>query len=148
MLVPKKVAHRKWQLGRKNPKKLLRQETRGIKIEFGSFGLQATSQARVRSNQIEAARRVIQRTIGKTGKVWIRIFPDKPITKKAAEVPMGKGKGDLDHYVFEVFAGRILFEVAGAPEATARLALRKAVAKLPVTGKVLARAETDVIEPK
>jgi len=102
MLFPKKVKHRKWQTGRKSEAKRNTPDTRGITVSFGSFGLKATSQSRVRSNQIEAARRVISRTLGKTGKIWIRIFPDQPITKKAAEVPMGKGKGDLDHYVFEV----------------------------------------------
>lgn len=142
MLFPKKVAHRKWQLGRKHPEKRNRPETRGLTVAFGSFGLKATTASRVRSNQIEAARRVISRTVGKTGKVWIRIFPDKPITKKAAEVPMGKGKGDLDHYVFEVRPGRVLFEVDGVPEETARLALKKAVAKLPVKAKVVTREET------
>lgn len=142
MLFPKKVAHRKWQVGRKSPAKLARPETRGITVAFGEFGLKATTPSRVRSNQIEAARRVISRTIGKTGKIWIRIFPDKPITQKAAEVPMGKGKGDLDHYVFEVAPGRILFEVEGVSEELARKALRKAVAKLPLKAKVVSREET------
>jgi len=142
MLFPKKVAHRKWQVGRKSPTKLARPETRGITVAFGEFGLKATTPSRVRSNQIEAARRVISRTLGKTGKIWIRIFPDKPITQKAAEVPMGKGKGDLDHYVFEVAPGRIIFEVEGVSEELARKALRKAVAKLPLKAKVVSRDET------
>lgn len=142
MLFPKKVAHRKWQTGRKSPEKLARPATRGITVAFGDFGLKATSPSRVRSNQIEAARRVISRTIGKTGKIWIRIFPDQPITQKAAEVPMGKGKGDPDHFVFEVAPGRVLFEVAGVPEDIARKALRKAVAKLPLKAKVVTRAES------
>lgn len=142
MLFPKKVAHRKWQLGRKSKVKRMRPETRGITVAFGSHGLKATTDARVRSNQIEAARRVIQRTIGKAGKVWIRIFPDKPITKKPAEVKLGKGKGDLSHYVTEVRPGRVLFEVDGAPEDVARLALQKAVAKLPLKAKVVTREET------
>ncbi|OGG62746.1 50S ribosomal protein L16 [Candidatus Kaiserbacteria bacterium RIFCSPHIGHO2_02_FULL_49_34] len=141
MLFPKKVAHRKSQTGRKSEKRRMRPDTRGITVAFGAFGLRAITDSRVRSNQIEAARRVIQRTIGKTGQVWIRIFPDKPITRKAAEVPMGSGKGDLDHYVFEVRPGRILFEVDGVPEDIARKALRKAVAKLPVKAKVVAREE-------
>jgi len=119
----------------------MRPDTRGITVAFGAFGLRAITDSRVRSNQIEAARRVIQRTIGKTGQVWIRIFPDKPITRKAAEVPMGSGKGDLDHYVFEVRPGRVLFEVDGVPEDIARKALRKAVAKLPVKAKVVSREE-------
>ena len=142
MLFPKKVAHRKWQTARKSPEKLARPETRGITVSFGEFGLKATTPSRVRSNQIEAARRVISRTIGKTGKIWIRIFPDQPITQKAAEVPMGKGKGDPDHFVFEVAPGRILFEVTGVPEDIARKALTKATAKLPLKAKVVTRAET------
>ncbi len=140
MLFPKKVKHRKWQTGRKSPEKLQRPATRGTTIAFGDYGLAATTPARVRSNQIEAARRVISRTIGKTGRVWIRIFPDKPITKKAAEVPMGKGKGDPDHFVFEVEPGRIIFEIKGASEELAKEALRKATAKLPLKGKFLKRA--------
>lgn len=142
MLFPKKVKHRKWQIGRQHEDKLQSPDTRGLSVAFGSYGLKATSQSRVRSNQIEAARRVISRTLGKTGKVWIRIFPDKPITKKAAEVPMGKGKGDPDHFVFEVRPGRVLFEIDGVSETVAREALRKATAKLPVTGKFVRREET------
>jgi large subunit ribosomal protein L16 len=142
MLFPKKVKHRKWQVGRKHPAKLLAPATRGVAVSFGAYGLKATSQSRVKSNQIEAARRVISRTLGKTGKVWIRIFPDKPMTKKPAEVGMGKGKGDPDHFVFEVLPGRILFEVDGVPEEVAREALRKASAKLPLKAKVVTRDET------
>lgn len=142
MLFPKKVKHRKWQIGRKSDEKLARPDTRGLTVAFGSYGLKATSPSRVRSNQIEAARRVISRTLGKTGKIWIRIFPDKPITKKPAEVGMGNGKGDPDHFVFEVAPGRVLFEVDGVPEAVAREAMRKATAKLPLTGKFVTREET------
>jgi len=144
MLFPKKVKHRKWQVGRKNASKLARPETRGLTVAFGDYGLKATSPSRVRSNQIEAARRVISRTLGKTGKIWIRIFPDKPITKKAAEVPMGKGKGDPDHFVFEVAPGRVLFEVSGVSEELAREAMRKATAKLPVKGKFVRREDTRI----
>lgn len=142
MLFPKKVKHRKWQTGRKSEAKRNTPDTRGITVAFGSFGLKATSASRVKSNQIEAARRVISRTLGKTGKIWIRIFPDKPMTKKAAELPMGKGKGDLDHYVFEVKPGRILFEVEGVSEELAKEAFRKATAKLPLQGKLVRREET------
>ncbi len=142
MLFPKKVKHRKWQVGRKSEAKRNSPETRGITVAFGDYGLKATSASRVRSNQIEAARRVISRTIGKTGRTWIRIFPDKPITKKAAEVPMGKGKGDPDHFVFEVAPGRVLFEIAGVPEDIAKEALRKATAKLPLTAKFVRREDT------
>lgn len=138
MLFPKKVKHRKWQTHRKNPKKI-GVATRGTTVNFGSFGLKAITHARVRSNQIEASRRVISRTVGKMGKVWIRIFPDRPFTSKPAEVGMGKGKGDLDGYAFEVLPGRILFEVDGVPSDVAREALRKAGAKLPVKTKVVAR---------
>ncbi len=144
MLFPKKVKHRKWQVGRQSPEKREKPDTRGITVAFGSFGLKATTPSRVKSNQIEAARRVISRTLGKTGKIWIRIFPDKPITKKAAEVPMGKGKGDPDHFVFEVHPGRILFEVEGVSEDLAREAFRKATAKLPLQGKLVRREETTV----
>jgi large subunit ribosomal protein L16 len=144
MLFPKKVNHRKWQVDRKSEEKRMRPDTRGITVAFGDYGLKATTAARVKSNQIEAARRVISRTIGKTGKIWIRIFPDKPITKKAAEVPMGKGKGDPDHFVFEVSPDRILFEVTGATEEVAREAFRKATAKLPVKGKLVKKADAQV----
>jgi len=142
MLFPKKVKHRKWQVGRKSEAKRAVPDTRGITVAFGSFGLKATSPSRVKSNQIEAARRVISRTLGKTGKIWIRIFPDKPITKKAAELPMGKGKGDPDHFVFEVKPGRVLFEVEGVSEDIAREAFRKATAKLSLQGKLVRREET------
>ncbi len=139
MLFPKKAKYRKWQTGRKNQKKLTRYDTRGTTVSFGSFGLKATSQARVTSNQIEAGRRCIVRTIGKTGKMWIRVFPDRPYTAKAAEVGMGKGKGDPQGYVFEVLAGRVLFEVDGVPDSVAREALRKAGTKLSVNTKVVTR---------
>ncbi len=142
MLFPKKVKHRKWQVGRKTLAKRQVPETRGVTVAFGSYGLRALSPARVTSNQIEAARRVISRTLGKTGKIWIRIFPDKPVTKKPAEVGMGSGKGDPDHFIFEVRPGRILFEVDGVSEEVAREAFRKAVAKLPLTGKCVHRSET------
>ncbi|MCA9359378.1 50S ribosomal protein L16, partial [Candidatus Kaiserbacteria bacterium] len=120
MLFPKKVKHRKWQIGRMSEAKRQRPDTRGITVSYGSYGLKALTPSRVRSNQIEAARRVISRTMGKAGKTWIRIFPDRPVTKKAAEVPMGKGKGDPSHFVFEVRPGRILFEIDGVPEDIAR----------------------------
>ncbi len=144
MLFPKKVKHRKWQTDRKHPDRLNAPETRGITVSFGAFGLKATTQSRVKSNQIEAARRVISRTLGKTGKVWIRIFPDKPVTKKPAEVGMGKGKGDPDHFIFDVRPGRILFEIDGVTEVVAREALRKATAKLPLKAKVVSREDSHV----
>jgi large subunit ribosomal protein L16 len=144
MLFPKKVKHRKWQVMRRSPEKLMRPDTRGVTVSFGSYGLKATAQARVRSNQIEAARRVISRTLGKTGKIWIRIFPDRPVTKKAAEVGMGKGKGDPEYFMFEVRPGRILFEIDGVSEEVAREAMRKAACKLPVKAKFVKREETRV----
>lgn len=138
MLFPKKVKHRKWQTDRRNPKKKL-VATRGTELQFGSFGLRATSAERVKSNQIEAARKVVSRTLGKTGKYWIRIFPDRPVTAKAAEVGMGKGKGDPQGFCFQVEPGRILFEVDGVPEAVAKDALRKAGCKLPLKVRIISR---------
>ncbi len=138
MLFPKKVKHRKWHTMRKNPNKI-GVATRGIEVSFGSFGLKAVEYARIRSNQIEAARKVISRSVGKTGKVWIRIFPDMPYTSKPAEVKLGKGKGDLQGYCAPVKPGRVLFEVDGVGEAEAREALRKAGTKLPLKTKIVAR---------
>ncbi len=137
MLAPKKVKHRKWQTGRKKLEGKV--DTRGSKLSFGSFGIKATTQSRVTSNQIEAARKACQRKLTKVGRVWIRIFPDRPITQKAANVGMGKGKGDLDHYCFEVLPGRIIFEVDGVSEAVAREALRKAGTKLPLKTRIISR---------
>ena len=138
MLLPKKVKYRKWHTMRRNPK-APRFDTRGTDVSFGSFGLKAVAGARVRSNQIEAARKVLSRSAGKAGKIWIRIFPDMPYTAKAAEVGMGKGKGDPQGYCFEVKPGRMLFEVDGIGEAEAKEALRKAGTKLPLKTKVVAR---------
>lgn len=139
MLFPKKVKHRKWQTGRKHPDKIKASETRGTTIAFGSYGLRAITPARITSNQIEAARRTLIRKVTKIGRIWIRIFPDRPYTRKAAEVGMGKGKGDPQGFVFEVKPGRILFEVEGVSEEIAREALRKAGAKLAVKTKVVSR---------
>ncbi|MEX0933217.1 MAG: 50S ribosomal protein L16 [Candidatus Paceibacterota bacterium] len=138
MLFPKKVKYRKWQTQRKHPDKI-GVASRGVNVEFGSHGLKATTYARIRSYQIEAARKIISRTIGKTGRMWIRIFPDRPYTQKAAEVGMGKGKGDPQGYEFETLPGRVLFEVDGVPEDVAREALRKGGTKLPVKVKIVAR---------
>lgn len=139
MLAPKKAKYRKWQTGRINPKRMNDPETRGITVAFGSFGLKAMTGARITSNQIESARRALSRAGGKTAKVWVRIFPDRPFTQKAAEVGMGSGKGDVAGYVCEVRPGRVIFEIDGAPEAIAREALRKAGTKLPITARVVAR---------
>ncbi len=138
MLLPKKVKFRKWQTGRINPARA-KQETRGTTLSFGSFGLKAETAGRIRSNQIEAARKTIARNMGKTGKLWIRIFPDRPFTQKGAEVGMGKGKGDPQGYEIPVFPGRVLFEVDGLPETIARESMRKAGAKLPIKTKIIAR---------
>ena len=113
--------------------------TRGLSVAFGSYGLKALGSARIRSNQIESARKVLSRSVGKTGRFWIRIFPDMPYTTKPAEVKLGKGKGDLAVYAAPVLPGRIIFEVDGIDEVGAREALRKAGTKLPVKTKIVAR---------
>ena len=138
MLFPKKVKHRKWQTMRRNPKRV-GPATRGVTVAFGSFGLKATSAGRIRANTIEAARKAISRSVSKTGKMWTRIFPDKPYTQKPAEVKMGKGKGDLQGYEAIVRPGRIIFEIDGVDEAVAREALRKGGTKLPVKTRVVSR---------
>ncbi|MEK7621852.1 MAG: 50S ribosomal protein L16 [Patescibacteria group bacterium] len=138
MLFPKKVKFRKWHTMRRNPRKE-RLETRGLAVIFGSHGLKAETPARVRSNQLEAARKVIAREMKKSGKFWIRVFPDKPYTAKPAEVGMGKGKGDLQGYEFQVWPGRVLFEVDGLTDLLARDVLRKAGSKLPLKTVVVAR---------
>ncbi|MDD5098645.1 MAG: 50S ribosomal protein L16 [Candidatus Pacebacteria bacterium] len=132
MLAPKRLKHRKQQKGRS---RLRMFESKGTKIAFGSFGLKATTARWVTSNQIEACRRAIIRFLRKGGKLWIRIFPDKVVTKKGQETPMGGGKGSVDHYVFSVKPGRILFELEGISEADAKEALRIAGNKLPVKTK-------------
>lgn len=137
MLFPKKVKYRKWHTFRKNSEKV-GVASRGVTVAFGSHGLKAMEGARIMSNQIESARKVISREIGKTGKMWIRIFPDMPLTKKPAEVKLGKGKGDLFGYCAPVKPGRVLFEVDGVTEAVAKEALRKAGTKLPLKTKIVA----------
>ena len=139
MLFPKKVKNRKWQTGRLSETKRARPDSKGAAVSFGAFALKAETQARVLSNQIEAARRAMTRRAGKTAKMWIRIFPDRPFTQKAAEVPMGKGKGNPEGFCFEVRPGRVLFEIDGVDEATARESLRKAGCKLPIKTKIVAR---------
>ena len=139
MLFPKKVKHRKWQTARKSAKRLARPDTRGITVAFGSWGLKAQTSSRITSNQIESARKVLTRAVAKSGKMWIRIFPDRPVTAKPAEVGMGSGKGDPKHYVFEVRPGRVLFELDGIPETVARAYLRQAGMKFPVKTSIVAR---------
>jgi len=138
MLLPKKVKYRKWQTGRENPNKI-GNATRGTRVSFGSFGLKAISAGRVRSPEIEAARKTISHSLGKTGKVWIRIFPDRPYTQKPAEVKMGKGKGDLQGYEVAIKPGRVLFEVDGVSEVIAREVLRKGGTKIHLDTKVVSR---------
>ena len=138
MLTPKKVKYRKWQTSRTDMTKVT-PDTRGITVAFGSFGLKAMSGGRIRSNQLESARKAGHRAIGKTGRMWIRVFPDRPFTAKPAEVGMGKGKGDPQGYCLDIRPGRIIFEVDGVTEAIAKEALRKAGTKLPVSTRVVAR---------
>ena len=134
MLLPKKTKHRKWRKGRSKGV-----ESRSTYLAFGSYGLKSLGTKWITSRQIEAARRVIIRYLRKGGKLWIRIFPDKPVTKKGTEVPMGGGKGSVDHYVFALKPGRIIFELEGISEEQARDAFRKASDKLPVKTKFVKR---------
>ncbi|MEX0877320.1 MAG: 50S ribosomal protein L16 [Candidatus Spechtbacterales bacterium] len=136
MLLPKKVKHRKWWKGRKRTS----MESRGTYLAFGQYGLQVSEgEAWITSRQIEASRRAITRYMKRGGKVWIRVFPDKPVTRKGTEVPMGGGKGAVDHFVTPVYPGRVLFEVDGVSEEIAREALKRASYKLPVKTKVIVR---------
>lgn len=134
MLMPKKVKYRKSHKGRGRFGGVA---TRKIELAFGEYGLKSMETKWITARQIEAARRAIVRLFKKSGQEWTRIFPDKPITTKSAEVPMGGGKGAVDHYVAQVRAGNILFEVGGIPEATAKEALRMAAHKLPVKTKFI-----------
>lgn len=136
MLQPKKQKYRKQQKGRSRSRL---KGTRGTKLDFGSAGLQARSAAWITANQIEAARRTITRHMRREGKLWIRIFPDKPITKFPPEVTMGGGKGSVDHYVVPVKPGRILFEVDGVDQAIALEALRRASYKLPIKTNIITK---------
>lgn len=136
MLQPKRTKYRKQQKGR-----IRGISHRGAKIAFGAFGLKAMTDGRITSRQIESARIAMTRYMKREGKVWIRIFPDKPITAKPQEVRMGKGKGALDHYVAVVRPGRIMFEIEGVPLETAQEALRLAAQKLPVLTKVVVRPD-------
>jgi large subunit ribosomal protein L16 len=138
MLTPKRVLHRKVQRGRMTGKAMT-----GNTLNNGEFGLQALEPCWMTSRQIEAARIAMTRHIKRGGKVWIRIFPDKPVSKKPAETRMGSGKGNPEFYVAVIRPGRVLFELAGVPEQTARQALRLASAKLPIGTKILSRAEEE-----
>ena len=136
MLMPKRVKHRKQQRGRMKGK-----AQRGNFIAYGEYGLVATQPGWVTSNQIEAARQAMTRRTKRGGQVWIKIFPDKPITEKPAETRMGSGKGSPEYWVAVVKPGRIMFEIAGVSEEVAREALRLASHKLPVKTKIVARTE-------
>ncbi len=134
MLQPKKVKHRKWHKGRTKGV-----ETRGTELAFGSFGIKSLEARWITSRQIEAARRAMTNYIQRGGKIWIRIFPDKPVTKKPPEVTLGGGKGAVDHYVAAIKPGRILFEIDGVSDEMANEALRLAGHKLPVKTKIISR---------
>ncbi len=135
MLQPKKVKHRKVFKGRMRGKAY-----RGSTLSFGEYGLQAVEQSRVTARQIEAARVAMTRYVKRGGKVWIRIFPDKPITKKPAETRMGKGKGNPEEWVAVVKPGRILYEMEGVPSSVAQEALRLAASKLPLATRFVERS--------
>ena len=134
MLQPKRTKFRKVQKGRNRGS-----AQRGNKVSFGAIGLQATGRGRVTARQIEAARRAMTRHIKRGGKIWIRVFPDKPVTKKPLEVRMGKGKGSVEYWVAQVQPGRMLYEMEGVGEEVAREAFRLAAAKLPVSTRVVTR---------
>jgi large subunit ribosomal protein L16 len=136
MLIPKKVKYRKWQKGRRCNTGLASRRTN---LDFGSVGIKALECGWITSRQIEAARRAVVHYLKKGGKLWIRIFPDKSVTFKGVEVPMGGGKGSVDHYVARVKAGTVLFEIDGVPEKTAYEAMRLASHKLPVKTKIITK---------
>jgi len=136
MLMPKRVKYRKQMRGRMKGK-----ATRGADVYFGEFGLQALEPAWITQRQIEAARRAIVRYIKRRGRLWIRIFPDKPVTAKPAETRMGSGKGAVDHWVAVVKPGRVLFEMAGIEEEIAKEALRLAGYKMPIKTKFIKRTD-------
>jgi large subunit ribosomal protein L16 len=136
MLIPKKVKHRKWQKGRSKNRLV---ETRGLNLSYGEYGLKSMEAAWITSRQIEAARKTITNFLKRSGRLWIRVFPDKPITLQAPEKTLGGGKGSVDHYVFPVRPGRMLFEIDGVDAVTAKEALRRAGYKLPVKTKVISK---------
>jgi len=139
-LMPKRVKYRKMQRGRRKGK-----ATRGNTLYYGDYGLKITEPCWITNNQIESARIAITHHLKSKGKLWIRIFPDKPVTKKPAESRMGKGKGDVSHWVAVVLPGRIMFEISGVEEETAVGALKRAAAKLPVKSKIVKR-ETSLLQ--
>ena len=137
MLLPKRVKYRRVHRGRMTGK-----ATRGNTVTYGEYGLQALQPAWITSNQIEAARIAMTRYIRRGGQVWIKIFPDKPVTEKPAETRMGSGKGSPEYWVAVVKPGRVLFEIAGVPEESAREAMRLAMHKLPIKCKFVSKEET------
>jgi large subunit ribosomal protein L16 len=141
MLMPRKVKHRKQQRGR------LKGEAKGgAVVSFGDFGIQALEPGWITARQIEAARIAMTRHIKRGGKVWIRVFPDKPVTHKPAETRMGSGKGNPEHWVAVVKPGRVMFELRFHDEPTARAALERAIQKLPIKARVVTRAMTEEVE--
>ncbi len=141
MLMPRKVKHRKMQRGR-----LSGQAKGGTTVSFGEYGIQALEPGWITARQIEAARIAMTRHVRRGGKVWIRVFPDKPVTAKPAETRMGSGKGNPEFWVAVVKPGRILFELGGVSEALSRSALERAVQKLPIKARVVARAAQEEVE--
>ncbi|HXF68904.1 MAG TPA: 50S ribosomal protein L16 [Thermoflexus sp.] len=139
MLMPKRVKYRKQMRGRMKGK-----ETRGTELAFGEYGLQALEPCWLTARQIEAARRAIVRFLRQRGKYWIRVFPDKPVTRKPAETRMGKGKGNVDHWVAVVRPGRIIFEIGGVGADIAQEALRQASYKLPIRTQIITAEEQQV----
>jgi large subunit ribosomal protein L16 len=139
MMQPKRTTYRKRHKGRNEGL-----TKRGAELNFGSFGMKANTNARVTARQIEAARRAITRHLKRAGRVWIRIFPDVPVSKKPAEVRMGKGKGSVEFWAARVHPGRIMFEIDGVPDDVAREALRLGAAKLPISTKIVQRIDAGV----
>lgn len=135
LLMPRKVKHRKVQRGGWSGKPA----TSGTNVSFGSYGLKAMEEGLVSARQIESARRAMTRSVQRGGKVWIRVFPDKPMTKKGEQTPMGKGKGSVDHFVAKIQAGKILFELDGIPKAAAEEAMRLASHKLSIKTKFVVK---------
>jgi len=134
MLLPRKLKFRKYQKG-----KFKRIATRGFELTFGNFGIKTLESGWIKAREIEAARRAMTRLFKRGGQIWIRVFPDKPVTKKPVESRMGKGKGDVDHFVANVEKGRILFEIGGVPEEIAREGLRLAQSKISLKTKIISK---------
>src|SRR5438309_6350555 len=141
MLQPKRMKHRKYHRGKRRGI-----ETRGTAVSFGEYGLQALEVTWMTARQIEAARRAMVRYVKRGGKIWVRVFPDHPVTKRAAETRMGSGKGAVDHWIAVVKPGRMIFEIAGVSEDVAKEAIRLASHKLPVASRFITRGEAESVE--